>query len=127
MDILKFKPVDTVSVAIKAPDVSEDDFDIVVETDIAIVVYGTHTRQWRKALSQHNPNEDGSGAKLLAAATASWSGVSEDGTELEPTPENIERVYREYPWIMTQVDVAIGEKQRFFPNAGLHSASTPNS
>ncbi|MFM7009321.1 MAG: hypothetical protein ACKO0Z_08350 [Betaproteobacteria bacterium] len=109
MDILKYKPVDTIDVAIKYP----DDTD----TDITITVAGTHTAQWRTATAGYDSSTDTTGARLLAGATVGWQNLIEDGEQIEPTPDNIERVYLLYPWIRNQVEVAIGDKMRFFPNA----------
>lgn len=109
MDILKYKPIDSIDVKITDP--------LGGETDIVITVVGVHTAQWRTATAGYDPSIDTTGARLLACATISWQNITEDGEPIEPTLDNFERVYLLYPWIRDQVDLAIGDKKRFFPNA----------
>jgi hypothetical protein len=54
------------------------------------------------------------GMELLVAATIRWTGIEEGDQPILPTPENVERIYIEYPWIRAQVDEAFGDVARFF-------------
>lgn len=52
--------------------------------------------------------------ETLIGATVSWEGLAEDGKELECTPENVRRVYTEFPFIKEQVDEFLGDRRNFF-------------
>jgi hypothetical protein len=54
-----------------------------------------------------------SGLNLTAACTISWSGIEENGEEVEFAPANVKRIYTEYPWIKEQVDAFIGDRANF--------------
>ena len=53
---------------------------------------------------------------LLAHCTMSWEGVEEDGVVVPFTVDNAKKVYRTYPWMKEQVDVAIGDRGNFLGN-----------
>lgn len=56
---------------------------------------------------------------FLAACVTGWDGVKEGGKDLECTPETVQRVFKEYPWIMRQVDQAWGDESRFFAESSV--------
>lgn len=53
---------------------------------------------------------------LAVAATVSWSGIEEKGDPLPCKPEIVSRVYREYPFILEQVQEAGSDRALFFGN-----------
>jgi predicted Mrr-cat superfamily restriction endonuclease len=59
--------------------------------------------------------------RLVASTDAFTWGVGADGEkasfggeQLEATPVNVRRLYREAPWIKQQVDEALGDEGRFY-------------
>ena len=53
------------------------------------------------------------GLELLAKCTKSWSGVVINNKELEFSYDNALLVYKRFPWIKEQVDVAVGDRANF--------------
>ena len=73
-------------------------------------------RRRLKRAHQHKvtPEElEAEALNLLAAVTASWIGIGLGDEELECTPDNVKRVYREIPWIRKQVDEFITDISNF--------------
>lgn len=50
---------------------------------------------------------------LMVAATVSWKGMELNGEALECTPENVTKVYKNYPWICEQIDTAVNDRALF--------------
>ena len=57
----------------------------------------------------------------LTALTVTWSGIAWHGATLDPTPENIRRVYDQFWWIRQQVDAFVADEEAFF---GARSANS---
>ncbi|MCK5605398.1 hypothetical protein KAR91_26135 [Candidatus Pacearchaeota archaeon] len=53
------------------------------------------------------------GIELLAACTTGWTGVVRDGKVIEFSKDNAVMIYKGYPWIKEQVDIAIGDRANF--------------
>jgi len=53
----------------------------------------------------------------LVRCTVSWKGVQEKGESLKCTPENVEHMYKGYPWLREQVDEFIGDRANFLKSA----------
>lgn len=51
----------------------------------------------------------------LADLVCGWEGIVLRGETLAPTPENVMRVFREFPWIANQVDIAAADRSLFTP------------
>lgn len=54
---------------------------------------------------------------ILVAATAAWNWTGDlnfHGQKPELTPETVRRVYKELPWVRSQIDDAIGDEASFF-------------
>lgn len=50
---------------------------------------------------------------LLVAITQGWSGVVENGQPVPFSPDNVRRVYTEYPFIKEQVDEFTADRRNF--------------
>jgi len=53
------------------------------------------------------------GIELLAACTTGWTGVIIDGKEIPFSADNAAMLYKRFPWIKEQVDVAVGDRANF--------------
>jgi len=53
---------------------------------------------------------------LLAGCTVGWEGIQEGETDIPFSVDAAKRVYREYPWMKEQVDMAIGDRGNFLGN-----------
>lgn len=53
---------------------------------------------------------------LAVAATVSWSGIEENGEPLACKPDIVARVYRQFPFILDQVQEAGSDRALFFAN-----------
>lgn len=97
---------------------------------VTIELYGADSDVFRKtiralgnkALSKNQKKRtieelEESTVKLLARVTVGWSGLKEDGEELEFSIANAERLYTDYPWIKEQVDEFVQERSNFLTNA----------
>jgi hypothetical protein len=56
---------------------------------------------------------DQDGIELLAACTTGWTGVVMSGKEVPFSRSEAEKLYREFPWMREQIDVAIGDRSNF--------------
>lgn len=54
---------------------------------------------------------------LLVLLTKDWKHLDWDGKELDCTPENVEMVYKELPWLREQVDEFVGDRGNFLGNS----------
>ncbi len=98
---------------------------------VTITLLGTDSKKWRKAedavgdrrLKAASPRH-GAAAKsmeeqrndvafLLASVTVSWSGLQNDGTDLECNLENAKKLYLAHPFIREQVDSFLAERRNF--------------
>ena len=100
-------------------------------TDIQIVCYGpdshvvTKLRREQSDRRLARARRPGGGKKVtaaeleaedcafLATATKGWSNMQENGKDLPFSYEEALRVYREYPWIMEQVNRFIADRANF--------------
>ena len=53
-------------------------------------------------------------AELLAVITVSWSGITENGQEIECNRENAIKVYTKYSWLRQQVDAFTTDRANFY-------------
>jgi hypothetical protein len=53
------------------------------------------------------------GIEILVGATVAWTGVEVGGAALECSPENVRKVYREFPWLRGQADDFVGDVGSF--------------
>ena len=53
-------------------------------------------------------------AELLAVITVSWSGITENGQEIECNRENAINVYKKYSWLRQQVDAFTTDRANFY-------------
>lgn len=97
--------------------------------DIKIKVAGIDSNIYRKKLREQQNKRIRKGFKnitaeeleaeaieLLVACTLDWKGVEYEGQELECNPENIRKIYKEFPWIREQVDLFINDRANFLKN-----------
>lgn len=54
--------------------------------------------------------------ELLVACTLAWENVEYNGEALECKPENVRKIYKEFPWIREQVDSFINDRANFVKN-----------
>lgn len=119
MDISKLTLKKTFDVEIYMPDGSP--------TDIKISVLSKHSDEFKKSaqiMLNNAPKgrnadkvdlakSEAQSVALLASVTESWEGLEENGKPLECTPQNVKRIYSDYPFIRSQVDEAIGDDANF--------------
>jgi len=55
--------------------------------------------------------------ELLAAVTAGWQGLVEQGAPVPFSTGTATRIYTDYPWIREQVDAAIHNRANFLPRS----------
>ena len=114
IDLTIIVQTDTAKIVLRDP-VSRDDLPA------SITVYGMHTEQFQTAYQQLDADVKKVSmqqrtSKLLAAITCDWDGIGESGVEIPCDPEAAERIYLKHAWIRTQVDSALLDVRRFFPN-----------
>lgn len=121
-DLSSRKPKDTAVVQILDP------FD-QSPTGMTVTVAGRYSQTARaatfaladSAADVANPDSaeafDAKLLDLLAACTASWTDVLENGATLACTPAEAKRLYVEYPWLREQVQTAFLQTADFFGNA----------
>lgn len=51
--------------------------------------------------------------ELLVTCTKGWRGIEKDGVELPFSVQNAIMIYKEYPWIYSQINDAIGDYDNF--------------
>ena len=56
---------------------------------------------------------DNEALELLVACTLSWSGITLELQPLAFEPNNVRKVYRDFPWVREQVDAFIGDRANF--------------
>jgi hypothetical protein len=56
---------------------------------------------------------DNDALEMLAVCTLAWSGFVMDGQEVECTPENAKRLYRQMPWLREQAQAHAEERSNF--------------
>ncbi|HBG07665.1 MAG: hypothetical protein A2075_09075 [Geobacteraceae bacterium GWC2_58_44] len=64
------------------------------------------TKSWRTVILDDQGKESGSRPQIELA----------EGEWLDCTPENVRRVYDDFPWIKEQVDEEIGDRTNFLPS-----------
>lgn len=79
----------------------------------AVRRFGNKKLNEKKGRKQSMEELEDSSAKILAAATAGWSGMRFGSDELEFTKENAESVYKDFPWIREQVEEFINDRSNF--------------
>jgi hypothetical protein len=53
-------------------------------------------------------------AKMIASVVMSWTGFEENGKSLRCVPSTVERILTEYPWLLEQLDIALGNEKNFY-------------
>lgn len=56
---------------------------------------------------------DSDSLEVLASVTLSWSGFVVDGQEIECTPENAKRLYKQWPWLREQAQAFVEDRANF--------------
>lgn len=108
--------------------VTDEDLTDAKGKPVTITLLGNHSREFRQKVDEMSRRQnkrrnsdnltlaeaERRAAELLAAVTVSWSGVEWEGQKLECNRENAEMLYRELPWVRTQVDEFVGDVGNFF-------------
>lgn len=81
------------------------------DTDMVIVIRGIYADNFRDESERADTVEKT--VDLLAKFTISWENVEENGKTLKFTPENVKRVYRDFPVIRGQVLSAAMDVRNF--------------
>lgn len=109
------------------PATGEDLYD--GDSPVTITLLGKDSKEYRAAVAKransHLRNRkvqtveqaQQDGIDLLASVTVDWSGITENGEDLECTPAEVKRVYREYAWIREQVDEFVDDRSNFLTSA----------
>lgn len=50
---------------------------------------------------------------LLVACTKGWEGILKNGEPIPFSPENVRKLYTDYPWVSEQVERAMGDRSLF--------------
>jgi hypothetical protein len=61
---------------------------------------------------------------LAVACTLSWSGIGWKGEDLPCTPENVQMLYTQLPWLREQVEQFITARENFFTKPPSSSSNT---
>ena len=98
------------------------------KTDIKILLAGTDSSCYRNAVSSHaRKNSERNRAQIdleeaekntceiLASCTLGWSGLTENGKELQYSKQSAIDLYKKHKWLRQQVDRFIGDRTNFFP------------
>ena len=83
-------------------------------------------RQMRAKGRNYKPTPDDmmqTRVKLASSVIASWTGFEEDGKKLQCVPSTVERVLAEYPWLLNQIDIALGDESNFLTKGSQDSES----
>ena len=90
------------------------------ETDIIISVVGSDSRQYRQAYAEEirrayteKPSHDESDARVYSQCITGWSGIEENGKEVEFSPEAALNIFSKYQWICDQVGLAVDARANF--------------
>lgn len=97
--------------------------------DMKISVMSPDSDEYRKiALQQQNDNIKNirknrgrktaekmaeEGMDLLVAITVGWEGLEENGQPIPFTPDNVRRIYEQFPFIKEQVDEFAADRRNF--------------
>lgn len=54
--------------------------------------------------------------ELLVQCTVGWRNMVFEGQELSFSQENVRKIYKARPWVVKQVDAAVGNMELFFPS-----------
>lgn len=81
------------------------------DTDIVVTVKGVYADKFRDESEQADDVEKT--ATFLSKFTVAWENVEENGKPLKFTPENVARVYRDFPIIRGQVLAAAMDVRNF--------------
>ena len=74
-------------------------------------------KRFKKGFRKMNAEElESETIELLVACTLDWDGVELEGQALECNPENVRKVYKQFPWIKEQVDNFINDRANFLKN-----------
>ena len=93
-------------------------------TDVYLLIAGVDSDVWRKAIRESQraaverlvageASEEKDNATLLSMATLDWRGLTDNGEEVEFSPEKAEELYRNAPYIADQVDRFIAKRANF--------------
>ncbi len=98
-------------------------------TDMEVTVFGEYSDEWRNALYERTKNriekskETGQTSisfeemeeenfEVTCLCTKSWNLTDKDGP-VDLTPENVRRIYTEYPWVYQQVRAHMENSSNF--------------
>lgn len=98
-------------------------------TDMEVTVFGEYSDEWRNALYERTKNriekskETGQTSmsfeemeeenfEMTCLCTKSWNLTDKDGP-VDLTPENVRRIYTEYPWVYQQVRAHMENSSNF--------------
>ena len=74
-------------------------------------------KRFKKGFRKMNAEElESETIELLVACTLDWEGVELEGQTLECNPENVRKIYKQFPWIKEQVDNFINDRANFLKN-----------
>jgi len=66
-------------------------------------------------------------AETRVAVTLSWGGIELENGAVKCTPDNVRKVYEDFPWIAEQVDEFQGDRANFIGSSSKSAASTSDS
>lgn len=101
---------------------------------VRIKLLGTDSKAWREKNRQNQRDRiaqmarrksrdidytvsDEQACEMLSVCTIAWEGIVEEGETVEFSQEAAKDIYMRYIWIREQVDMFIGDRANFFPNA----------
>jgi hypothetical protein len=71
----------------------------------------------RAGFKKRTPEQiENEGLNLLAGLTVAWTNVGRGDEELPCTTENAKAIYKEFPWIRSQVDEFVGDVSNYLGN-----------
>lgn len=123
MDLSTLLPADSAPVVILHPTTNEP-------TDIVINMFGQDSAAYKNAIKERAriqmaekkkpvdlDEAERKGIALVAAATAGWSGITENGKTIEFSQAAAVYIYTKYIWIREQAEAAIYSRANFLPSA----------
>ena len=88
------------------------------DLDMYLILAGTDSKRFREGFAKAKreallDDETDTNVITLSEATIGWRGFMSKGKELEFSKEKVEQLYRNAPYIMTQVNFFIGNRANF--------------
>ncbi len=94
---------------------------------VTVTCYGRDADEWKKAQKEVkaerarngesndlNANFDDLLDQIVKKCIISWQGMSLGAKELKCTKENIDMVYRDYPWVFEQLRLEVINRSNYF-------------